>query len=74
MEWDWNFVWQIMPTLLEGLKITILATALGSVVAAVIGLVFAILRMTAPKPVARATSFIVEFIRGGATERHSQSE
>ncbi len=35
MEWDWEFVRQIMPTLIEGLKITILATALGSVVAAV---------------------------------------
>jgi polar amino acid transport system permease protein len=64
MEWDWNFVWQIMPTLLEGLKITILATVLGAALAAVIGLVFAILRMTAPKPVARITGFIVEFIRG----------
>ncbi|MGO8366737.1 ectoine/hydroxyectoine ABC transporter permease subunit EhuD, partial [Rhizobium johnstonii] len=29
MEWDWDFVWQIMPTLLEGLKITLLATILG---------------------------------------------
>jgi polar amino acid transport system permease protein len=64
MEWDWEFVRQIMPTLIEGLKITILATALGSVVAAVIGLVFAILRMTAPAPMARVTSFAVEFIRG----------
>ena len=64
MEWDWEFVRQIMPTLVEGLKITILATALGSVVAAVIGLVFAILRMTAPAPIARVTSFAVEFIRG----------
>ncbi len=64
MEWDWEFVRQIMPTLIEGLKITILATALGSVVAAAIGLVFAILRMTAPTPIARVTSFAVEFIRG----------
>ena len=29
MEWDWNFVWQIMPTLIQGVKITILATLLG---------------------------------------------
>ena len=64
MEWDWNFVWQIMPTLLEGLKITLLATVLGAAVAAVIGLVFAILRMTAPKPIAKVTGFVVEFIRG----------
>jgi polar amino acid transport system permease protein len=64
MEWDWNFVREIMPTLLEGLKITLLATVLGAAVAAVVGLVFAILRMTAPKPIARVTGFIVEFIRG----------
>ena len=64
MEWDWNFVWQIMPTLFDGLRITILATVLGAAVAAVVGLVFAILRMTAPKPVAKVTGFIVEFIRG----------
>ena len=64
MEWDWNFVWEIMPTLLQGLKITLLATLLGAAVAAVVGLVFAILRMTAPKPIARVTGFIVEFIRG----------
>ncbi|OHV80965.1 ectoine/hydroxyectoine ABC transporter permease subunit EhuD [Ensifer sp. LCM 4579] len=64
MEWDWDFVRQIMPTLIEGLKITILATMLGAGVAAAIGLVFAILRMVAPAPIARATSFAVEFIRG----------
>ncbi|CAN7741990.1 ectoine/hydroxyectoine ABC transporter permease subunit EhuD [Ensifer adhaerens] len=64
MEWDWNFVWQIMPTLLEGLKITILATVLGAAVAAVVGLVFAILRLSAPKPIARVVGFILEFIRG----------
>ncbi|MDX3926011.1 MAG: ectoine/hydroxyectoine ABC transporter permease subunit EhuD [Shinella sp.] len=64
MEWDWNFVWQIMPTLIDGLKITILATILGAAVAAVLGLVFAILRMSAPAPIASATGFLVEFIRG----------
>ncbi|AHK47559.1 amino acid ABC transporter, permease protein (plasmid) [Ensifer adhaerens OV14] len=64
MEWDWNFVWQIIPTLLEGLKITILATVLGAAVAAVVGLVFAILRLSAPKPIARVVGFILEFIRG----------
>ncbi|WP_312363674.1 ectoine/hydroxyectoine ABC transporter permease subunit EhuD [Ensifer sp.] len=64
MEWDWNFVWQIMPTLLEGLKITLLATVLGAAVAAVVGLLFAILRLSAPKPIARTVGFLVEFIRG----------
>ena len=64
MEWDWNFVWQIMPTLLEGLKITIIASVLGAVVAAVVGLVFAILRRSPVAVVSKTTGFVVEFIRG----------
>jgi polar amino acid transport system permease protein len=64
MEWDWNFVWQIMPTLIEGLKITILASILGAIVAAIIGLVFAILRRSPVAAVSKTTGFVVEFIRG----------
>ena len=64
MEWDWNFVWEIMPTLIEGLKITILASILGAVVAAVVGLGFAILRRSGVKAVSKTTGFVVEFIRG----------
>jgi polar amino acid transport system permease protein len=64
MDWDWSFVREIMPTLLEGVKITILATLLGSVVAAIIGLVFALVRRSSNKPLAYTTSFLVEFIRG----------
>ncbi|MGO6901665.1 ectoine/hydroxyectoine ABC transporter permease subunit EhuD, partial [Rhizobium ruizarguesonis] len=44
MEWDWDFVWQIMPTLLEGFKITLLATILGAAVAMIVGLDLAIAR------------------------------
>jgi polar amino acid transport system permease protein len=64
MDWDWGFVREIMPTLLEGVKITILATLLGSLVAAIIGLVFALARRSSNKPLAYTTSFLVEFIRG----------
>jgi polar amino acid transport system permease protein len=64
MEWDWNFVWQIMPTLLEGLKITIIASILGAIVAAIVGLVFAILRRSPVAVVSKTTGFVVEFIRG----------
>ena len=64
MEWDWNFVWQIMPTLLEGLKITILASILGAIVAAIVGLVFAVLRRSRLAVVSKTTGFVVEFIRG----------
>lgn len=64
MEWDWNFVWQIMPTLIQGVKITILATLFGSVLAAVVGLAIALLRRSSSRAVSRTTAFVAEFIRG----------
>lgn len=64
MEWDWNFVWQIMPTLIQGVKITILATLLGSLLAAVVGLAIALLRRSPNRAVSRTTAFVAEFIRG----------
>lgn len=64
MEWDWEFVRQIFPTLVEGAKITILATLLGSVLAAVVGMVIAVLRRSPSRLVSRTTGFVAEFIRG----------
>ncbi|MBX5194103.1 ectoine/hydroxyectoine ABC transporter permease subunit EhuD [Rhizobium sp. NZLR10] len=64
MEWDWDFVWQIMPTLLEGFKITILATILGAAVAMVVGLGLAIARRSPVAAVSRTVGFVSEFIRG----------
>lgn len=64
MEWDWAFAWQTVPLLLQGLKITVLATVLGAVVAAILGLVFAVLRRSQNRVVARVTGFVVQFIRG----------
>ncbi|VDS07455.1 putative amino-acid permease protein YxeN [Paracoccus haematequi] len=64
MEWDWEFAASIMPQLLAGFRITLIATALGAVVAAVLGLVFAILRRSRNRILSRGTGFVVEFIRG----------
>jgi polar amino acid transport system permease protein len=64
MEWDWAFVREIMPTLLEGLKITILATILGAIVAAVVGLVLAIVRRSPTPLISRTVGFTADFIRG----------
>ncbi|WP_321345035.1 ectoine/hydroxyectoine ABC transporter permease subunit EhuD [Breoghania sp.] len=64
MEWDWEFVRQIMPTLIEGVKITILATLLGSVVSTVVGLGIALLRRSHVAAISRTVGFIAEFIRG----------
>ncbi|PTW59777.1 polar amino acid transport system permease protein [Breoghania corrubedonensis] len=64
MEWDWDFVWKIMPTLIEGVKITIIATLLGSVLSTVVGLAIALLRRSPTRLISMPVSFAAEFIRG----------
>jgi len=64
MDWDWQFVYQIFPTLIEGVKITILATVLGSVVAAVIGLSIAVARRSRHRVLSGLVTFAAEFVRG----------
>jgi polar amino acid transport system permease protein len=64
MEWDWGFVRQILPVLIDGVKITILATLLGSMLAAVVGLGIAIARRSRNHLLARPIGFAAEFIRG----------
>lgn len=64
MEWDWAFVWEIMPTLIQGVRITILATLLGSVLAAVVGMAIALGRRSQNRLLARTVGFLAEFIRG----------
>ena len=64
MEWDWEFVRQITPTLLQGLKITVLISILSAALAAVLGMVFAVARRSSVKAVARGTGYFVGFIRG----------
>ncbi len=64
MEWDWNFVWEILPTLGQGLIVTIQATILGTILATIIGLALAILRRSENRLIARSTGFFVEFVRG----------
>jgi polar amino acid transport system permease protein len=64
MEWDWEFVRQIFPTLIQGVKITIFATALGAALAAVVGLAIALLRRSRNRLVSRTVGWAAEFIRG----------
>lgn len=64
MDWDWQFVREILPTLAEGVVVTIQATLLGSVLAMVIGLVFAILRRTSNRWLSRIITFFLDFVRG----------
>ncbi|MBW8723653.1 MAG: ectoine/hydroxyectoine ABC transporter permease subunit EhuD, partial [Inquilinus limosus] len=64
MDWDWAFVVEILPTLIQGVKITILATILGYALAVVLGLGLALLRRTRRRWLARTVNFLIEFIRG----------
>jgi polar amino acid transport system permease protein len=62
MLWDWNYALEILPDLLRAAVITIEATLLGFVLAAVLGLVLAILRMLGPLTAGPASVF-VEVVR-----------
>ena len=42
--WDWNYAISILPALLSGLRVTLIATLLGSILAFALGLVFAVIR------------------------------
>src|SRR5690606_9136984 len=63
MFWDWNYVWEIMLQLLRASVVTIEATLLGFLLAAVLGLVLAILRMSKTSWISVPTAAVVEFIR-----------
>ena len=62
--WDWGFAWAILPELLQGLVVTVLATLLGSMVAFALGMVWTLVRMLRIPLLTPSVSFFVEFIRG----------
>ena len=62
--WDWGYTWQILPELARAAVITIEATLLGFALAAVLGLLFAILRMSKNPWIANPITGFIEFIRG----------
>ena len=63
MEWDWDFATQIMPSLLNGLIITVKVTIISSALAVVLGLFFAIARGSRNKWVSVPVGCIIEGIR-----------
>jgi polar amino acid transport system permease protein len=60
--WDWNYAFAILPSLLEGLALTLVATVLGSIVAMILGLLLAVLQR-GPRPLAVVVRGFVEFVR-----------
>ncbi|SMF56958.1 amino acid ABC transporter membrane protein 2, PAAT family [Tistlia consotensis] len=63
MLWDWGYTWEILPVLAGAAIVTIEATLVGFVIAALLGLAFAILRMSPSAWVRLPVGGLVEFIR-----------
>lgn len=62
--WQWWRVWDVLPDLLTAfLKVTLVVTLAGSFFAAILGLLIAVVRYLAPKPIAAVVTFFVNFIR-----------
>ncbi|MER9032268.1 ectoine/hydroxyectoine ABC transporter permease subunit EhuD [Mesorhizobium sp. M0674] len=64
MNWDWSFALQILPQLIEGVKITVFASLLGSALAMILGLMIAIGLRSARPTVASLLRTFVNFVRG----------
>ena len=62
MIWDWAFALEILPTLARAAVVTIQATLLGFVIAALLGLAIAVARIAVPRT-GWAISVLVELIR-----------
>ena len=61
--WDWEFVWEILPRLLRGLWVTVQLTLLGITLAFIGGLVLALLRRSRLRIVRWPVGFFIEFVR-----------
>jgi polar amino acid transport system permease protein len=61
--WSWERAWEVLPALLEGFRITILATVVGTAIAAVLGLFVALARRSSVRWVTVPVGILVEFIR-----------
>ena len=61
--WNWDHAAAAFPLLIDGFKITLLATVLGTLIALVLGLIVAIIRRSAPVIINAPVTWVVEFIR-----------
>jgi polar amino acid transport system permease protein len=64
LSWDWHYAWSVVPDLLSGLKISILATLGAAIIALLLGLVWTFLRIKKIAVISPVAEFIVLFLRG----------
>lgn len=63
IDWSWQRAEDAMPVLWDGFKITLLATVIGFAVAAVLGLVIAVIRRSGPRWLSWPVHAAAEFVR-----------
>jgi len=64
MLWDWSYALDTIPALLDGLKVTLAASALASILSVALGLFWAVLRSSKAALVRIPVRFLVDFLRG----------
>lgn len=63
MIWDWQYVFEIMPTLLRGLGVTFAAVCWGMLIALALGLAWAVMRRSKSPLFSWPAASFVEFVR-----------
>jgi polar amino acid transport system permease protein len=63
MPWDWSYVAEIMPRMLKGLELTVIATLLTFALSATFGLVLALLKRSPRRIISLPTHAGTEFVR-----------
>ncbi|MGV6874997.1 ectoine/hydroxyectoine ABC transporter permease subunit EhuD [Pseudochelatococcus sp. B33] len=63
MTWDWDFAFEVLPLLLQGLRVTLSAAFLATLLALAVGLVFAMAKRATNPFIRLPINGFVEFIR-----------
>lgn len=61
--WDWEYAWEITPALIKGMRITVLVTVLGIMIAVFLGLFFALGRRAEKRWISYPFAWFIEFVR-----------
>jgi polar amino acid transport system permease protein len=62
-KWDWHYLWHVLPDILRALETTVKITLIGTAIAMVLGLIWALMRRSSILPVRWVAGIIVEFVR-----------
>ena len=68
--WSWERAAQALPPILEGFRITLLATVVGTAIAAVLGLLVALVRRSPSRWVSAHLALVVDLVRSSALQEH----